>query len=517
MEKWIMTKKYLTEIIMPEEVEKWEQGQIYSISAPTSTGKTIFAFNTLGAIAKKRHKKIIIFSNRILLKEQLEKNRFGKEKIIDIEMYQSIEHLQLISGALFGLKNEGEFDYHKVIDFSDYEFIIFDEAHSIFTDVFDKYRENIIDIFFTTIFRIYVLLSATIDICYNYFDIPENNKYFLKRDYSYIDNIFYYNQKNLKTILETIPFDEKAIVFVNSASRGQELKKQLPHNSEFICSKTHSCYRKSMEKVFNQIRDTEIFDTKILIATKVIDNGINIKDETIKHIFIEFVYDTDFIQALGRLRVEEQKVRLYISNISKQYLNTIRRDIKHKLYIAYDNLEFLINYDYDQKSKDEQKEIQMRYLEHNKKSDFQGMINNDGLLNKAKLHTIEYYEKQIDLINNMGYLNYIAFILFNDQNKAIDFINIEILDSKLILENSLDCFINIRMYKEKRTAFKKFLHDHSLIDLVKRSERLKSMSKGTINKCFEELGLPYELKSIQDKERKSSNYNETFWLLTKRS
>lgn len=239
-----MHKKYLSDIITLEEVRNWDKGQIYSISAPTSSGKTTFAFNTLFKIAKEREKKILIFSNRKILEAQFFKQISGKEEYIDIVMYQKLEHFKEISEYTLGLFDYSFGDYSEILDFRNYEFIIFDEAHSIFTDYFDTYRENILDIMFKRILGIYVLLSATIEICYSYFQIPDENKYYFEKDYSYIDKVYYYNKKNLVRIVESIPIDEKILIFVNNAEHGRDLKKLLS-DAEFICGKSRkNIYRK---------------------------------------------------------------------------------------------------------------------------------------------------------------------------------------------------------------------------------------------------------------------------------
>lgn len=39
--------------------------------------------------------------------------------------------------------------------------------------------------------------------------------------------------------------------------------------------------------MFKQIVQTERFECRMLFTTKVLDNGVNLKDKAIKHIFIE--------------------------------------------------------------------------------------------------------------------------------------------------------------------------------------------------------------------------------------
>lgn len=269
-----------------------------------------------------------------------------------------------------------------------------------------------------------------------------------------------------------------------------------------------------MADTVDEIIENETFSTRILIATKVIDNGINIKDDRVKHIFIEFIYDTDIIQALGRLRIEKQRINLYIPDLNKKYFRTIMNDVSHNLNIVFDYFCFLDNNDYDNLGETEKKLIRMDYLNENSKGDLK-ILNNNGTLNKAKHICMEYFEMQLDTIKKIGYLKYVAELLYNNQHEADNFIKFENIDFKHALYNSLDSFLDNRMYKEDRKEFRKFLQENSMVNLVKRPERVKSMSLNTINKCFEELELPYIIKNIQDKDRSSQNYNKTYWVLSK--
>lgn len=66
-----------------------------------------------------------------------------------------------------------------------------------------------------------------------------------------------------------------------------------------------------------------------MFTTPVLDNGINIKDEQVKHVFIELYDLTEFIQCLGRKRRidEEDTITLYFLDYT-HYLNLIYN--KHK-------------------------------------------------------------------------------------------------------------------------------------------------------------------------------------------
>ena len=78
-----------------------------------------------------------------------------------------------------------------------------------------------------------------------------------------------------------IPADEKAVVFGDNKERLQELNRRYS-NSAYL-----SGDNKETNPVFSEIVQTEHFECRMLFTTKVLDNGVNLKDKAIKHIIIE--------------------------------------------------------------------------------------------------------------------------------------------------------------------------------------------------------------------------------------
>lgn len=509
-----MRKQFLTELIMPDEVEKWEHGQIYSINAPTAIGKTTFAIETLKNIALKRDKKILIFSNRTILRKQIGKDIKGCKKYIDIIMYQTIEHLDRISDTKFGLKIMDDLYIHE-IDFSKYEFIIFDEAHSIFTDHFDIYRENILDQFFKNIIGIYVLLSATMEICDSYFDIPEHNKKYIERNYDYIKNIYYYKKDNVNLILDSLAPNEKAILFVNNTDRGEELYNQYSEKSEFICSKFNkSHYKKRMKKTTDKIENEKCFDSQILISTKVIDNGVTIEDENVKHILIELTYDYEFIQSLGRLRVgEDQKINLYFA-LDNMRIESQLRYTNRSLDYLFEYYMFLDYFDYNFQDKNQKKIIRMRFLEAHAK-DFNNILDYDATVNKVSLHITNYHFEQLKLIKESNYLQYVAMFLYRKKDKAEEFIEYE--RAFLKKEINLDNIINKKLFKDEKIMLFDILKATQIDAKLRRRTDRTNMSISSVKKIFEELGLMYEISKKIERSKKSEHPNETYWMITPKS
>ena len=66
----------------------------------------------------------------------------------------------------------------------------------------------------------------------------------------------------------------------------------------------------------HNIKANNVFDTDVLVATKVLENGINIKDDNLKRIVIDYVELDSVIQMIGRVRVKKREtdepIKVYI-------------------------------------------------------------------------------------------------------------------------------------------------------------------------------------------------------------
>ena len=83
----------------------------------------------------------------------------------------------------------------------------------------------------------------------------------------------------------------------------------------FITSKTKTANLELAErKALDQIVKYECFSQKVVLATKVLDNGINLCDKSLKHIVVQSIEQTEFLQMLGRKRFidSSDNVNLYI-------------------------------------------------------------------------------------------------------------------------------------------------------------------------------------------------------------
>ena len=114
-------RKYISDVISYDEIEKWKKGNRILISSQTGSGKSEFIKNNLYQYAKRQNKKILILSNRNLLKNQNIVDIGEKCDLITSKNYQELEVQALVGKDIEEL-------------FSEYDYIVYDEIHYIFSE-----------------------------------------------------------------------------------------------------------------------------------------------------------------------------------------------------------------------------------------------------------------------------------------------------------------------------------------------------------------------------------------------
>lgn len=158
-------------------------------------------------------------------------------------------------------------------------------------------------------------------------------QYIIKPDYSYINVVYYRNYDNLLEATEHTPQKEKWLVFTNSEQEGHALNDSLREaniESAFLTSNNKRKMKRNGENVCRKIADSKTYADRVLIATKVIDNGVSLNDPSIKHIVLDTTNKTTFLQMLGRKRIRPEKnetINLYLRDISQgQFMQRLKRE-----------------------------------------------------------------------------------------------------------------------------------------------------------------------------------------------
>lgn len=263
-----MSEKNRVEI---HDFKDWKAG-VYLIEAGCGQGKNYFVFNTLFPYAHENGKRMLVFSNRVALREQQQAQT--QEKDVKLITYQSLEHDEYLE-TMQDTKNKVRGLMQQV---SEYDYIVLDEAHYLYQDApFNKNTETIIELIEKyRSSKIIVLLSATPDLLKKYLRIDK--PYFFKADYSYIKEVQYYTKRDtLDEIISRIPEDEKIVMFADSKDRLKELHSEYPNSAYLDAS------NKKRRKVFNQIIERERFGCRILFTTRVSDNGMQNEKSRMKN------------------------------------------------------------------------------------------------------------------------------------------------------------------------------------------------------------------------------------------
>ena len=94
--------------------------------------------------------------------------------------------------------------------------------------------------------------------------------------------------------------NDKAIVLVDSKDAGKQIFSGL--KSRKITTAYIDREESNPKNLRLNLLEGEKFNERVLITTSVLDSGINIVDNAVRHVVIFYTDRTQFIQALGRKR-----------------------------------------------------------------------------------------------------------------------------------------------------------------------------------------------------------------------
>lgn len=290
----------VSDFLMPY-YKHWEVGQKIILSAPMGSGKSYFIYNYL----IKDDKKVLILSNRSLLKQQYESYIANSNNTnVELYTYQKLENI---------LKHNEPIE--------NFDYIICDESHYFITDSWNsttdlsfRYVNNAND-------SIVLFMSATGSEVFDLFKLAdiETTNYFIQADYSRFE-MHYFDTNGLDMVQhlmanETVDENNKILYFSSNKKVALELYELYKHMASITVSATD----KDIENTADAFVDNKCNYT-LTIATSCIDNGIDIFDETLKYIVCDLFDLTQVIQCLGRKRLTDNevaskaKVKVYAKN-----------------------------------------------------------------------------------------------------------------------------------------------------------------------------------------------------------
>jgi hypothetical protein len=457
-------RKYISDVVTKEEIDKWKLGQRILINSQTGTGKSEFIKNNLYEYCKLLNKKILLMSNRNLLKNQNIADIGIKTDFIKPHNYQEFE-TKVINGTFIEEL------------FSPYTYVVYDEAHYFFSDSqFNQNTDLLIEpIKNTPKDKIFIFITATSDALLDYQD-KFDYIYTLPYDYSYIKNIYFYTRLTNKShivesIINNIKDGGKILYFGSNAKDNFNLYKKY-ENSSFICSEGNALHDKCSQETISQIVNDSKFESDILFSTKLLDNGVNLKDEKLKHIIIDMVDPISFIQSLGRKRCMNPKDQINL------YIKDYHRGMIHWIIEGYNK--------------------QIREVQKLKDSEinlakYQNWTTQRKLLSRMNAHDKDGYKKYI--------CNLLSFDINRIKNANIEFENGS-------LQSLLESYVGTKMFKEEQEKFKDLFFDK--IFTPKRTDYFARGIKAA-NGVIEEDKLKFIIYSRQ--ETKGVNRNKSYWII----
>lgn len=328
---------------LQDKIGSWDPVTPVMIDAPTGSGKNTFILDEL--LPRQQNVfRTLVLTNRTALNLQFKRKlyeRNGGPHISDddLSVMEYFDDVWVIS-------------YQKILTYLDnpfhpintgikpFQYIIFDEAHFFLSDA--RFNPQTSAILRTLIWqyplskRIYmtatpVHVEATItkvecelfdrrimangpdyheklsqvwkrsDSKYGYVTLQT---YRLKANYSKCKFHFFSSWDTIAQQIASSEQEEKWLIFVKTISEGDALEKAL-HKLK-IAKKDITCIDASKKEnaTYKAIVRREKFDGRVLISTSVIDNGVNIKDDALKHVVIHSLDPVSTIQMAGRKRRE---------------------------------------------------------------------------------------------------------------------------------------------------------------------------------------------------------------------
>lgn len=508
--------------IIGEDYKKWKNEYVV-LDCGTGCGKSFFCIKVLGAYAKKQNKKILYLCNRRKLRNQIyeEVRKNGLLNVIYITSYQSLQ------------KN-----IQKGKQFPNYDYIVADECHYFTTDaLFNDYTDVSYNYILKQKESVVIWVSATAKVFFDWLEkknkVKKRNIYRIAKDYSYVKKLYYYQKDELITIIDDIlenSLQEKIVVFCNSAGRMEELYKYYGDNANYYCSNTSSSMK--LKKICGydtktkRVKDCIVnntFEKRMLFTTTVLDNGVDLKDENIKHIFAE-IFDVDcLIQALGRKRSLNKKdtctfyIREFQPKAIQGFLNINNAQLEPVQLCKNNYQEFYAKYGNGQ---------QRKRISKNKI--FYSYFSEDKYLSKIKINECKYnkYERDNNILSQMkelGHLPVLNYYLGKELASKSEYIvvDVKIIDMFMEFLKSLE---GKRLFREDREHIKE---EFESIGVKLRYTGINTFN-GALDDNYKELyscrffSKDLEGNMLIDKRRKlddgsvNPNRDKTYWVLEHR-
>lgn len=514
-------KKLWVSELIGNDYERWF-GKIILLACGTGRGKTTFALGTYCKFLLSEGKSVIYLCNRTTLKEQIRYDiiRYGIKDITCIS-YQKFTQM-LISGDVIP-----EFDVY-ICDEAHY--FLSDSEFNLYTDIIYEYLIN------RSHDKTLMFMTATYRNIFNKIERDirsqlrqEAVKYLLPTDYSYVNKICWFRNGDLYGIIDDLlkNTDDKIMYFCNSITKMRKLYNHYSptkgHNCDedenvihetkiqymnFYCSDTSdnkgiNFVKKYCSKdIIYRNRNTGgySFNNRVLITTKVLDNGVDFKDRTVKHIICDIFDLESAIQCLGRKRIidENDTCTFYVRDYQSYELNLFHKKVVEQLepvLLLKDNrTEWINRYGKDREYKDYTIFFDFDYTHDWKINElrFEKLLSDEAIILDMKEKRTSYRDEIIKYLGETV------------ADKSIDMADVTQERVQDIIEIYLKNNANRKLSKEEQGQFA------NICDIRDRFNRQQA-SIGQIKKYLEvNYGFTVVSKRFKEKKRLI-----TYWIIKK--
>lgn len=319
--------------------------------------------------------------------------------------------------------------------------------------------------------------------------------------------VYYAEQEQIIDAIGRSKLGEKWLIFQSNKSKAKELTKKLGDSAALITAEDRE--NDTIAEIIHEGK----FSCKVLVATKLLDNGVSLKDFHLKNIIIDTISRTEFVQMLGRKRSLDlnDTVRLYIPKKSK------------KTFQGYLSPEMLETYDLVEKDFASNEMIAKMLCDEKFYSKVRRFFTlENGQLIKNPL-AMEYYDRQRQLVNKMitefasdefafikEQLSWIDmedtfdeknFYTFQQQEEAISHIR-----------EKLSKLVGYELYQSEQEKLRKFITEQTKKSGLRIQKGNRLLGKKAINELLQEYNLPFQIEGIYGKRKGE----ETVWIVKNR-
>ncbi len=331
---------------LEEEVPYWRYWKAILIDAPPGRGKTSFVYEVLIPLAIKMNRNVLLVANRNALSLQM---KLDVMELIGSPLRDRMTDLGIRETDIFG--SVGIVSYHSLPRFlnnpenedwlDNVEYVVADECHyftsdSSFNDL-TEWHVKLITRHFKRAIRVYMtgtswdalrpIADAEMAMKYDkerackvHLD-REIIRYHWKQDYSHVDLRFFRDLEEIKQLIVGNP-NEKYMIFVDNRDSGRALADALGKDRATYLD-AESKGTKEMTKLLKE----QTFDRQVLVTTKVLDCGINLWDNRLRHIVTVTDDRVSMLQMLGRKRRKPgERVNLYVCDMDLKLIAKRYRD-----------------------------------------------------------------------------------------------------------------------------------------------------------------------------------------------